>query len=50
MKWRCEDALHPKAQARQGKYWFKEHDLAEPIDWDYLDAQPHKVQVALEVY
>lgn len=35
---------------RQGKYWFKEKDLAEPIDWDYLDSLPDKVQVAMEVY
>lgn len=34
----------------QGKYWFKEEDLAEPIDWGYLDSLPYRVQVGLEVY
>ncbi|NIR15686.1 MAG: hypothetical protein GWN86_17870, partial [Desulfobacterales bacterium] len=41
--------LHSQ-KLREGKYWFKEEDLAEPIDWDYLDSLPERVQVALEVY
>ena len=32
------------------KYWFREEDLAEPIDWAYLGSLSERVQVALEVY
>ena len=39
-----------KPHVEKGKYWFKETDLAEPIDWDYLHSLPYKLQVSLEVY
>jgi len=32
------------------KYWFKEDDLLEPIDWKYVDSLPKRVRLGLELY
>ncbi|MGQ9640624.1 MAG: UPF0175 family protein [Candidatus Bathycorpusculaceae bacterium] len=32
------------------KYWFKEDDLLEPIDWKYVDSLPKRVWLGLELY
>ena len=32
------------------KYWFKEEDLLEPIEWDYIDSLPEKIRLGLELY
>ena len=32
------------------KYWFREDDLLEPIDWKYVDSLPKRVRLGLELY
>jgi len=33
-----------------GLYWFRDEDLLEPVDWDYVKTLPVRVRVALEAY
>lgn len=35
---------------RYEKYWFKEEDLMEPLDWDFIKSLPKQVRVALQSY
>jgi len=35
---------------RYEKYWFKEDDLTEPLDWGYIESLPKQVAVALQSY
>ena len=35
---------------RAGLYWFREEELVEPIDWDYLASLPVRVRAALDAY
>ncbi len=37
-------------ESHVGKYWFKQEDLLEPIDWEYVKTLPDKVRDALELY
>jgi hypothetical protein len=32
------------------KYWFREDDLLEPIDWKYVDSLAKRVRLGLELY
>ncbi len=32
------------------RYWFKEDDLIEPLDWDFIESLPKQVRVALQSY
>jgi len=32
------------------KYWFKEDDLIEPLDWEFIGSLPKQVVVALQSY
>jgi len=32
------------------KYWFREDDLLEPIDWKYVDSLSGRVRLGLELY
>ena len=32
------------------KYWFTETDLAEPVDWNYIETLSGKVRLGLELY
>lgn len=43
--------LLPSREAMQeGKYWFRDKDLVEPINWGYVKSLPEKVKLALELY
>lgn len=33
-----------------GLYWFRDGDLLEPVDWDYVKTLPVRVRAALEAY
>jgi len=33
-----------------GLYWFREEDLVEPIDWEYVAKLPARVRAALDAY
>ncbi len=35
---------------RYEKYWFKEEDLMEPLDWGFIESLPKQVRVALQSY
>ncbi|MHA1649138.1 MAG: hypothetical protein ACTSYB_03000 [Candidatus Helarchaeota archaeon] len=35
---------------KEDKYWFSEDNLLKPIDWEYLNTLPNKVQDTLELY
>lgn len=37
-------------EIRKKKFWFDEDDLIKPIDWEFLQTQPKRVQDALELY
>ena len=42
--------LASREAMKLGLYWFKEEDLLEPIDWDYIAKLPVRVKVALDAY
>ena len=37
-------------KAKEQKYWFKEEELLKPIDWEFFESLPPRVQSALEIY
>lgn len=43
-------SLPSKEAMEEGKYWFRDRDLAESINWRYLRTLPEKVKLALELY
>jgi hypothetical protein len=37
-------------EIKKKKYWFDEHNLLKPIDWEYFNTLTKKVRNALELY
>ena len=37
-------------KAKEEKHWFVEEDLLKPIDWEFFNTLPTRVQNALELY
>lgn len=39
-----------KLKLKYERYWFKEDDLMEPLDWGFIESLPKQVRVALQSY